>query len=683
MSALTIPELATRLDALLNPVLSSRRTALPLAEPLSPLPRAQQDFILRWAEVIARTNYELAYQFAEHAPAALADLDDESAEAWIIAAVDVYDREGLYPGTQAFKDHARFALRPQRAAAVTFEQAAPILTHFVRGLSGRALTLASAPVPWTDSDTIYLPPCVAVTRDARGNFLIYKLITTLLWAQSRYGTFNSDLNAATQHHSDPARALAWLNFLESVRLQARIDQALPGLAGDAQRLYQQLGIVRDDSRYASLVLPRATVSDSIALLNTVDLSTEAPNVPWLGVLRPAEVSAVRKERLEREKSELQAALAQLLQEHNAASDDAEFSVEIEASSPDGATQFKLELNNQPIAPPEPVRNLINAILQDLGEVPGEWLKPDDTAHDSEEDSDVQQPPEPAHHYDEWDYQRGHYRKAWCALREVTLAPGDEAFVTITLNKYAPQVRQLKRTFEMLRGEDKLMKRMPHGEDIDLDALIAARADLRSGRELSERLHVKRHRNERSLAAIFMVDMSGSTKGWVNEAEREALVMLAEALEILGDRYAIYGFSGMTRKRCEIYPVKRFDEAYSADVRARIAGIAPQDYTRMGAAIRHATARFEKVQSRRRLLLLLSDGRPEDYDDGGDRRYLHEDTRMAVKEAVTCGVHPYCITVDTMANQYLPQIFGPGHYMVLDHINSLPNKLPEIYLRLRR
>jgi nitric oxide reductase activation protein len=119
------------------------------------------------------------------------------------------------------------------------------------------------------------------------------------------------------------------------------------------------------------------------------------------------------------------------------------------------------------------------------------------------------------------------------------------------------------------------------------------------------------------------------------------------------------------------------------VKSVIGGMSGRLATRMGAAIRHANARFEKVQSRRRLLLLLSDGRPEDYDDGGDRRYLHEDTRMAVKEAVACGVHPYCITVDTMANQYLPQIFGPGHYMVLDHINSLPNKLPEIYLRLRR
>ena len=119
------------------------------------------------------------------------------------------------------------------------------------------------------------------------------------------------------------------------------------------------------------------------------------------------------------------------------------------------------------------------------------------------------------------------------------------------------------------------------------------------------------------------------------------------------------------------------------VLSQIGGMSGRLATRMGAAIRHATKHFERVESRRRLLLLLSDGRPEDYDDGGDRRYLHEDTRMAVKEAVAKGVHPFCITVDTMANQYLPQIFGVGHYLVLDQINSLPNKLPEIYLRLRR
>ena len=128
----------------------------------------------------------------------------------------------------------------------------------------------------------------------------------------------------------------------------------------------------------------------------------------------------------------------------------------------------------------------------------------------------------------------------------------------------------KRTFELMRGEDRLLKRQPDGEGIDFDALVEGYSDMRTGTELPSLLFTRRRRNDRDLAVMFMVDMSGSTKGWINDAEREALVMLCEAVEALGDRYAIYGFSGVTRRRCEVYRVKRFDEDYGTRVRERIA-----------------------------------------------------------------------------------------------------------------
>ena len=109
----------------------------------------------------------------------------------------------------------------------------------------------------------------------------------------------------------------------------------------------------------------------------------------------------------------------------------------------------------------------------------------------------------------------------------------------------------------------------------------------------------------------MVDMSGSKMGWINDADRESLVLWCEALEILGDRYAIYGFSGMTRKRCELYRIKRFDEPYNDDVRARVAGIQPRDYTRMGVTIRHLTKLLNGIEARTKLLVTLSDGKPDD------------------------------------------------------------------------
>jgi nitric oxide reductase activation protein len=204
------------------------------------------------------------------------------------------------------------------------------------------------------------------------------------------------------------------------------------------------------------------------------------------------------------------------------------------------------------------------------------------------------------------------------------------------------------------------------------------------------IYRRRQMKSRDVSVILLADMSTSImqllpegKGRLVDRVRAGILLFAESLEVVGDAYSIAGFCSKYRDNVSYYRIKGFDEPWSMEVKSLVGGLSGRLATRMGAAIRHATARFDDIASRRRLLLILSDGRPEDYDDGGDRRYLHEDTRMAVKEAVAKGVHPFCITVDTLANEYLPQIFGHGHYLVLDHINSLPNKLSEIYLRLRR
>jgi nitric oxide reductase NorD protein len=133
--------------------------------------------------------------------------------------------------------------------------------------------------------------------------------------------------------------------------------------------------------------------------------------------------------------------------------------------------------------------------------------------------------------------------------------GEDAWVDEVRRRHAHLIRSIRRRFEALRGEDKPQRRQLDGEEIDLDAQVEARADRQSGSEPSPRLFIHRRRIERSLAVMFMVDMSGSTKGWVNDAERESLVLLCEAIEALGDSYAIYGFSGWTRTRCDIYRIK--------------------------------------------------------------------------------------------------------------------------------
>jgi len=284
-------------------------------------------------------------------------------------------------------------------------------------------------------------------------------------------------------------------------------------------------------------------------------------------------------------------------------------------------------------------------------------------------------------YNEWDYARRHYRKNWCVLREQDVHPQFNDFVADTLKKYSGLVKSLRRGFEALRGEDKLLKKQPYGDDLDINALVEAYADVKIGREMSNRVFLKRHKEERNIAVMFMVDMSGSTKGWINDAERESLVLLCEALETLGDRYAIYGFSGMTRKRCELFRIKRFDEPYDAQVRARISGILPhQDYTRMGVTIRHLSRLLNEIEALTKLLITLSDGKPDDYT-GYRGEYGIEDTRQALLEARCDNIHPFCITIDDEAGDYLPHMYGEANYVVIDDVKKLPLKVSDIYRRL--
>jgi len=294
-------------------------------------------------------------------------------------------------------------------------------------------------------------------------------------------------------------------------------------------------------------------------------------------------------------------------------------------------------------------------------------------------------------YPEWDYRESRYKRNWSWVQEKKLAESNITETNRLMNQYSSALKRLKKAIQAQKPT-RLAPRLRQldGEDMDLNAVVSYVVERQAGRSPKPAIYRRREMRQREIAVTLLADMSTSIMqhlpeggGRLVDRVRAGVLLFAESMEEVGDAYSIAGFCSKYRDNVSYYAIKSFEQPLSQDIRSQIGGMSGRLATRMGAAIRHATASFDGIESRRRLLLILSDGRPEDYDDGGDRRYLHEDTRMAVKEAVARGVHPFCITVDTMANQYLPQIFGRGHYMVLDHINSLPNKLPEIYFRLRR
>jgi nitric oxide reductase NorD protein len=233
------------------------------------------------------------------------------------------------------------------------------------------------------------------------------------------------------------------------------------------------------------------------------------------------------------------------------------------------------------------------------------------------------------------------------------------------SRHAHLIRSIRRRFEALRGEDKPQRRQFDGEEIDLDAQVEARADRKSGGEPSPRLFIHRRRVERSLAVMFMVDMSGSTKGWVNDAERESLVLLCEAIEALGDSYAIYGFPA-GRARIATSTASSASATATTPRRAAASPASRPRITRAWAS-RCATspACCSGRTARHKLLVTLSDGRPDDYGDEYRGRYGIEDTRRALLEAREKGIRSYCVTIDRHGADYLPQLYGPAHYAVID------------------
>jgi nitric oxide reductase NorD protein len=346
----------------------------------------------------------------------------------------------------------------------------------------------------------------------------------------------------------------------------------------------------------------------------------------------------------------------------------------------------IRIKGSPLALPPELDHLVREIEDDLGGLPESYISGavamagqsamDRAAPEEEEGREVRE----SFRYDEWDFRRSGFRRNWCALHELEVEPADASFVPETLRRYRGQQARIRRSFEIMRTSERFMRRQREGEDIDIDAVTESLADVRAGLPPSERLFIRLQRDTRDIAALFLVDMSSSTEGWVNLAIKESLVLLCDALAILGDRYAVYGFSGMKRSRSEFYHIKHFDEPYSDTVRGRIAAIEPRDYTRMGPPIRHATEILKGTDAKVRMLVTLSDGKPEDYDDyRGD--YSIEDTRHALIEAKTEGVHPFCITIDKEAREYISHMYGEVNYIVIDDVRKLPVRMPEIYRTL--
>lgn len=290
------------------------------------------------------------------------------------------------------------------------------------------------------------------------------------------------------------------------------------------------------------------------------------------------------------------------------------------------------------------------------------------------------------YYPEWDSVIQDYRVNWCRVIERPAEAGSDECVASVLTAHRSAVASLRRAFESLRPPAlRRVSGQVDGEDIDLDAVVRRSADLLAGAEGGDRVYLRREKRERDVAAAFLVDVSGSTGKQLDgtrrviDVEKESLVLLCEAMDALGDRYALYAYSGQGRASVEFLTIKDFDEGLGSATAHRVGGLRPRQQNRDGAAIRHASAKLLAHDAKTRLLLLLSDGRPLDGEYKDD--YALEDTKAALLEAKRRGIVPFCVTIDRESDAYLRRMYGDVGYAVIDRVETLPLKLPRIYRHL--
>jgi len=285
---------------------------------------------------------------------------------------------------------------------------------------------------------------------------------------------------------------------------------------------------------------------------------------------------------------------------------------------------------------------------------------------------------------EWHYRKRQMQPAHCRLQMLLARDAQPCDLPVELRATG---RRLRNQFQALTSQRARLRAQTNGSDLDLDACVRHAAERASGLPTAEPgLYIDSRKQQRDLSCLLLADLSLSTDAWISNSARvidvirDSMMLFGEALGATGDRFALYGFSSVRRENVRYHLIKGFDERYNAEIRGRVAALKPGFYTRMGAAIRHSAAILSKQKSARKLLLILTDGKPNDLDKY-EGRYGIEDTRVAVQEARQLGLTPFCVTIDEKAGEYLPHLFGANGYTVVRDAAMLPKVLPSLYVQL--
>jgi nitric oxide reductase NorD protein len=287
-------------------------------------------------------------------------------------------------------------------------------------------------------------------------------------------------------------------------------------------------------------------------------------------------------------------------------------------------------------------------------------------------------------YKEWNFSKKRYLPDYCKVFLKKMKGGDLNYAKRCLSENKKSLDALRRKFAQIHQQRNTVKKLPDGESIDIDSLVDWFADLKSGRTPSDNIYQSKRKKEPDLAVLFLLDLSLSTDGYANgnrvlDVEKQAVILFGEVLSEYNVDFAVTGFYSKTRNNCVYHTLKDFNDTWTKG-KQRIGAVEPEGYTRIGPALRHSQSLIESQDAKQKWVILLSDGKPNDYDKY-EGKYGVADVKQALREMHERRINTYAIAIESIARYYLPQMFGQNHYNILTHPEMLISSLTILYRRI--
>jgi nitric oxide reductase NorD protein len=658
-------ELKIRIELILDGV-DTRKIIKPVTEIAALSHSLQSEFLIQLTEVADLSvthGYSLLWVYTP----ALNLMKSIESKSWIAQIKQALDKRELATADSLINNYADFISQLDTSTA-EFSDVSEILEKLVSTISGSTLTLhpinaAERQQAYTDGTQLLLPVTISLFDNYADNYLMFKVIVFQLLGQLECNTALAIERIKQDILIKDDNFLEHFSIIETLRINHYLKQAFPGIWNNILYLHDKLALgPYPQEIFRGHVQP--SVFDSLEMIDQVDMNnTFFEPFPYQCNFSP--------EKLLHLQSEEQPQPSILM---NIVNNNVDYEEDDAPNDTDNKNADRISLmHNSNAASFSSLEQQYPDIWEQLDEVIVKHQNDHEKLQDDKNKKNV-------YLYPEWDTSILQYRQDWCRVEEIPIEPNTHETVVFDNVDLRFSEYRIKKTLDMIINSQRLIRHQSDGDDIDIDAWVDAKSNKTQHADDFQNIYIRNNKNSRSIAIMFAVDISGSTAGWKNKIIQQSIGLLSRTLSKLNDQYAIYAFSGSGREQCDIYPVKRFDENYSATTQQNIDSLTAKQYTRMGAAIRHLSKILNSNHAKTKILFVLTDGRPDDIDSYRGH-YGVEDTRRAFNEAKALSLNPFVLTFDRESIDYLPHMLGKNNYKLISDISMLPIQISTIYKQL--